>query len=198
VSKYVGIVGEGGGPLYCRVDSDGYWVINGEWLLGRDGKIHGPNDYNHFIKYKIVISDMKPKLDYNEACELIRQVEEEGECSLGQTHGEYTTKLREEVKDNLCNLRTRELYDLCRQATNEDEDLRRLLINDILKSDDPELYEEAKTKIEWRDDRDNCPKCGAEHSMEATWGANEYRCIECRHTRFGRMEDNEFEEEIAF
>lgn len=66
----VGIVCDSGGPLYCSVYKNSFWVINGDWELGFDGLIHdGKND--RYIDYEIVLEDMD-NMDYNEACELIR------------------------------------------------------------------------------------------------------------------------------
>jgi len=73
----VGIVYDSGSPLYCRVRKDGYWVINGEWKLGLDGKIQGSNP-SHRIDYEIIIEDM-PNMHYQEACEEIRRVYKEKE-----------------------------------------------------------------------------------------------------------------------
>jgi hypothetical protein len=145
----IGIVYDGDSPLYCEERSDGYWVINGAWLLGFDGRIncHYLKEDDRHVKYEIVIPNMKGHNDYNDACSEIMRVynlstfEQRGMDDL-----ERKEKLKQETKEAINELDARTLLGIAWdfKLTPNDHKTRMLdmdkIREDIINSDNMELH----------------------------------------------------------
>ena len=69
-AQYIGIAWDRSpeSVLFCEVQEDGYWIINGAWLMPFESPYHD-------MHWHVVIEDMDDfDGDYHEACTLIADV----------------------------------------------------------------------------------------------------------------------------
>lgn len=186
MSKHVGIIGNNNpeSALYCRVQGDGYWVVNGEWLLGFDGKIHDGTDTN-FMKYRIVLDRMED-MYYQDACDLISKAYNGDEQLKGSTHEEYTDKLANDAENSIGRLPLLEMLKLVNPSSMDKVTkykLKKMLKETILSNSNQALNTTILETVAEYEDKSNCPKCMAKHSMELNWGGD-YCCNKCRNIEY--------------
>lgn len=67
MAKYVGLIDDHGSIYYCSTFANGdYWVINGEYIMTKDGKYPGTDIGNGDLRttgLRVVVDDM-PELEY--------------------------------------------------------------------------------------------------------------------------------------